>query len=593
MQAQKMVAAETMARAVQFDPQFVAPVRPRFPRELVLIPLAEGLLVEGTDEQQLLRGQATKTLLPRLLPLLDGTRTIAQLATELNDVAPGHIQQAIALLYTRGLLEDAAADPVMEAQQIDPHLLAFFRRHVDTTRVNRSALQAAERLQNSAVVVYGVGHETQRGQLAEQLRSAGIGSVTEAELGSALQFPTRYKHQLVVVLVVGDDDEAALTQLDEQCAQLGVAWLRVAVTNEAADLGPYFERGETACYRCFRIADAHKPASSAVTALQTKLWAAMLATEVIYLLSRIAPLATGVYVKRYDLQDWSAQALRFPRLPGCPNCRPVAGMEAGPINAAIVFEDAVRFPSRHLNDPKGHQVHYRVSNLDLAKDSKRYPNAAKVSLPAQEQLIQVPGSVLQHLPQAEPRKDAVAALHLESLASLLLLSGGIWHDDGPDAVKTVKPKRWAATGGNLGSVELYVAAYNVAGLAPGLYFYEVREHQLAQLSSLWTPEDAAQFIAQATGSSNCPDALILSVGATHRVASKYGAFAYRVINLDAGVALAQLQMVASSLGHSTRLAERWADDVIAEQLNLHDLSEAVTGAVYINGVRSAQGETEQ
>lgn len=589
MHAPKMVAAETMARAVQFDPQFAMPVRPRFLSELVLVPLPDGLLIEGTDEQQLLRGQAAKTLLPRLLPLLDGTRTAAQLATQLQDIAPAHIQQAIALLYTRGLLEDAAADPALDPQQFDPNLLAFLRRHVDTTRVNRSALQAAARLQQAEVVIYG-----DNSLLAQQLQQAGIGTVRAADFGQALEFQPSTNRKLAIVLVSGIEDHEALAQLDAKCARAGIPWLRVAVTPETqtADLGPYFERGETACYHCFRLTDAQFARGTAAAispedkTLHTKLWAAMLVAEVIYLLSRIAPSATGVHVKRYDLSDWSVQTLRFPKLPGCVYCRPVPRVGVGQINTAVIFEDAVRFPSRHLNDPKGHQVHYRASNLDLAKESKRYPNVAKITLPAQAELMQVPGNTLEHLPGAT-NNAATAPLHVEALASLLLFSGGIWHDEPPSAIKTVKPKRWAATGGNLGSAELYVAAYNVEGLEPGLYFYQVQEHLLACLSPGWGQSEVAAFIQQAAvnPTAETPDALLLSVGALHRVGSKYGAFAYRVINLDAGVALAQLQMMGSSLGLQTRLAERWADDIIAEHLQLQEPNEAVTGAVFLKGTR--------
>jgi SagB-type dehydrogenase family enzyme len=245
----------------------------------------------------------------------------------------------------------------------------------------------------------------------------------------------------------------------------------------------------------------------------------------------------------------------------------------------------VRFPSRHLNDPKNHQVHYHVSNLDLAKESKRYPSAEKISLPAQAQVAKVPGATLEHLPNAAPSKQASARLSIEALASLLLLSGGVWTEAQTALVKTLNPKRWAATGGNLGSVELYVAAHNIAGLEPGLYFYQVHEHQLARLSQGWGAEEVAAFIQQAVGSAGdeMPDALIISVAALYRVSQKYGSFAYRVVNLDAGVALAQLQMVASSQGVQTRIAERCADDVIADQLDLLDLAEAVTGAVLIYG----------
>lgn len=588
MQAQKMIPAAAMARAVQFDPQFAMPTRPSLPRELVVMPLANGLLIEGTDTPQVLRGQAAQSLLPRLFSLLDGTRTLEQLAAALPDVAATHIQQAVALLYTRGLLEDKATEPTLDPQRFDPQMLAFFRRHVDTTRANRSALEAAARLSNAEVVVYSTTGDQQRAEIVKKLRAAGLGAVTARDFGSAPTFSNEYANQLVIALVTGADDTAQLTALDAQCARLGVAWLRVAVQPEAAtaELGPYFERSETACYQCFRQVEGAVPSSVRVTRaeaeLQTKFWAAMLVTEVLYFLSRIGPLATGLQVKRYDLSNWSVQSLRYPRLPGCLNCRPVSGLSVGAMHTALVFEDAVRFPSRHLHDPKNHQVHYSASNLDLAKDSKRFPNVTKVPLPVPEQVMQVAGTTLEHLPGASSQKTA-APLTVEALASLLLLGGGVWSKEMEMPGKTVSPKRWAATGGNLGSVELFVAAYGVAGLEPGLYFYEVHEHQLARINSAGQAE-VADFIRAAVPSVGAapPAAMIISAGALYRVTQKYGSFAYRVINLDAGVALAQMQMVASSWDVQTRLAERWADDVIATQLDLRDLLEPVTGALLLN-----------
>ena len=115
----KLLEGNTMARAVEFDPQFQMPAQPRFPHELVVVPLEDGLLVEGTDVRQVLRGKATKNLLPHLLPLLDGTRTIGELKQALPQVPLTHISSAVALLYTRGLLEDSVADPQLDPATLD------------------------------------------------------------------------------------------------------------------------------------------------------------------------------------------------------------------------------------------------------------------------------------------------------------------------------------------------------------------------------------------------------------------------------------------------------------------------------------------
>src|SRR5262249_10266394 len=159
----------------------------------------DGLLVEGSDEQQVLRGQATRTLLPRLLPLLDGTRTLSQLMASLPEVPAGHTQQAVALLYTRGLLEDAGDDPEVDDGSFDPRTLAFFRRNVDATRVNRSAWQAARRVMNAEVVVYGDGEDSVA-YVTEGLRASGVRMVRRGDFGGQLTFAARLGAKLVVAL---------------------------------------------------------------------------------------------------------------------------------------------------------------------------------------------------------------------------------------------------------------------------------------------------------------------------------------------------------------------------------------------------------
>jgi len=598
MQGQRVVTAGAMATAVQFDPQFTVPVRPRFPRELVLVPLADGLLVDGTDELQVLRGRATKTLLPALIQLLDGGHSTEQLVSMLPDVPAEHVRQAIALLYTRGLLEDGSDDP-STAEAFDADTLSFFRRHVDVTRVNRSAWQAARRLLDAEVIVYATGGDEVQASVARQLRAAGVGKVSLANFNVPLTPGTQAGARLAVALVDGDDQREQLTWLDRQCGLVGIPWLRVAVNSAAgtADLGPYFDQDETACYECFRRVDQVPPGPAEVAAerdakLDARFWSGMLVVEAVSLLSRILPAATALSTVRFDLTNWTSQTLQFPRLPGCPNCRPLPGVEAGAVPTALVYESAVRFPSRHLIDPKQHQVHYRPSNLELALEGKRYPSLEKLALPERGQLARLAGNTLDHVSHAAV--PATTSLGLTELTSLLLFGAGIREAEPRGPVTWVKPKRWAATGGNLGSVELYVAALNVDGLEAGLYFYQTHEHVLARMLRGGTASDVAEFVRNAIDREDerMPDALILSVGALHRLAHKYGTFAYRITNLDAGVALAQMQMAGSSLGLRTRLARRWNDELIADWLDLNDLSEPVTGALLIHGHLEPEGRAQ-
>jgi AcrR family transcriptional regulator len=218
MNEQKVITAQAMGNAVRLDPQFAMPRKPFFSCDLVTIPLADGFLVDGTGDQQVLRGKATQTLLPRLLPLLDGTRTLDQIAESLPKFPQEAITNAIALLYTRGLLADSAADPDEPAlKEIDPQILAFFRRHVDVTRVNHSSLEALARLVHAQIALYALGPNADeaRALVEKQLRQAGIRHVQALVEGAEIDaaFEMLPGKRLVVVLITGPDDQARLQEI--------------------------------------------------------------------------------------------------------------------------------------------------------------------------------------------------------------------------------------------------------------------------------------------------------------------------------------------------------------------------------------------
>src|SRR5262249_25363155 len=153
-----------------------------------------------------------------------------------------------------------------------------------------------------------------------------------------------------------------------------------------------------------------------------------------------------------------------------------------------------------------------------ALDGKRYPSLEKIALPARDAIARLRGEALEHLSAAAP---ATASLDLAGLATVLLFGAGIRETDAKTAVKTLKPKRWAATGGNLGSPELFVAVHDVDDLAPGLYFYQAHEHVLARFVTGWRAIDAARFIDRVVDrDGETPNALIIATAALHRLAHK-------------------------------------------------------------------------
>jgi bacteriocin biosynthesis cyclodehydratase domain-containing protein len=433
--------------------------------------------------------------------------------------------------------------------------------------------------------------------MTELLKRAGVGFVEQFDLGDNLRrvIPERSSDlaPLLVVVLEGNEEPDILNRLDDQCAALGVRWLRAKLDVErlTAELGPYFERGETACYRCFRNGDfqardvesrRQRARSREPDELMRRAWADIVASEAIYLLSRIGPIVTRGTVVPYDLQTWEAQRLPVCRLAGCAPCRgDDVDNHTGPAPVALAYEDAVGFPSRHLVDPKAHQIHYHAHNLELAYQSKHYRSAPQFRLPAPSTL-------------PLPTADAIACLVDRSvehpthpltvarLATLLMFAAGLRsHASSSDG----KLRRWSPTGGNLGSVEAYVVVKAVDGLESGLYFYQADENTLAFLRGMEMSE-AAVFIAKAAPDAGDSGALIVLTAAYHRVAQKYGPFGYRVVHLDAGVAIAQLTAVGCGMGLKLALAD-CRNDFIEEEFELIPTGEMVTAAIHVYGGTNA------
>src|SRR5262245_8634146 len=78
------VAASGLSRMAGRVKELWLPRLPRFPEDFRFVPCADGVMVLGA-EVQTLRGESVGWVVDRIVPQLDGTRTIA----ELLEVLPG------------------------------------------------------------------------------------------------------------------------------------------------------------------------------------------------------------------------------------------------------------------------------------------------------------------------------------------------------------------------------------------------------------------------------------------------------------------------------------------------------------------------
>jgi SagB-type dehydrogenase family enzyme len=281
----------------------------------------------------------------------------------------------------------------------------------------------------------------------------------------------------------------------------------------------------------------------------------------VHLISRVGqtPAVSGCTV--FDLANWTQSTVGAYRRPGCPRCLPTdspAGAD-GPA-VAHVYEQAVQFPPREWLNPKDHQAHYKPANAYLQRYNKEYLAAPRIALNG-----------------GQP--DPAPGLTVADLSTLLLRTAGL-RDPGPSAVSE-QVSRWAPTGGNLGSVQAYLLALDVAGLAPGWYFYQRGDHSLARIRATSAVDGEAAAVCPVLAPRR-PAALIVLTAALGVVAAKYFDFAYRLICLDAGVALAQLVALADEHGLTARFADRWDDETLTEALRVDAIAEPVTAVIALD-----------
>jgi bacteriocin biosynthesis cyclodehydratase domain-containing protein len=204
----------------------------------------DALVLEHGHAAVVFAGAAARRLLPALLPLLDGTRTVAAIVAELGAAAEPAILNALRLLQRRGLLlegdgagasGDVAPDGGCDAAAL---FLAATGRGVTVATV-RHALAGAD--------VAVVGASPVAGTIADLLRRSGAEQTAQAgwDVGSG--------GAPFVVAVPAAHEVDRLAAWNRSAVASGTPWLQVLpFDGRFAAAGPLYVPGESCCYECYR-----------------------------------------------------------------------------------------------------------------------------------------------------------------------------------------------------------------------------------------------------------------------------------------------------------------------------------------------------
>jgi SagB-type dehydrogenase family enzyme len=177
----------------------------------------------------------------------------------------------------------------------------------------------------------------------------------------------------------------------------------------------------------------------------------------------------------------------------------------------------------------------RVLQELVKRSVKRYTHMRALELPRAELPRVELGDVL--AARRSCRAFGTRCLTIGELASCLHAAQGVPHG--------AEGRRMTPSGGALYPLELYVVAFDVATVSPGLYHYDPLKHTLEIIRT----GDLRQEIAEAMVFRECAGCgvLLLLTAMFWRTRCKYGLRGYRFALLEAGHAVQNALLAATAL----------------------------------------------
>jgi len=404
----------------------------------------------------------------------------------------------------------------------------------------------------------------------------------------------------LTVLVETADSAARSQEVARRCREEGIALLRVRAEQEAVTVGPYIDESFSPCLAC---ASADEPElGPSPDSSRRDIVIGLAARAVAALIARATVTHLPGDARRTDLATFTYSDRPVVSRPGCPVCS-VAGQGEPPAPVApsapvgARYEQSVAIPPAAFVDSKGHQQHYKPSNLRLQREFRDWPVCPRTPLPpADLERLDQPWPIAHPLTDDGAEPDVLARPTLSELATILALSVGVREPLGAeptgreqaDTAQTplsAKLRRWTAAGGNIGSVTAYVIVpergKNDGELAPGAYVYIERDHALALIGPAPGEQTGTQGVV--------PDgvgARIVLTGNVDKVARKYFSFALRIAVQDCGCSFEVIRLVADALGVPLRARARWDEQQIARELGTDPVREPACIVVDLGGSRA-------
>jgi bacteriocin biosynthesis cyclodehydratase domain-containing protein len=359
---------------------------PRLQPGIEFIPLShDSALLRSFAGTLMLSGEFVVAELPRLLPMLDGTRTVETLLANLGQDYQPELEELLRLMESKGLIV-AGTDGNGSSSAHSGERSYWMLDGGD-------ASAAAARLADAAVVLAGLGAVGVA--VAGELAACGVGRLTlvdpaavgpddvpagyapgdvgRARVEVALPAPAPSRRTSVTGVMAAVDAVPGWEQMVEEaslvvhcgdamtmagyactnaaCIRTGTPWVSARIDRRRAILGPFVIPGQTPCFTCFELrarANADHPGDHEALYSHWKrsvqppagwpllppvasIVGGMLALDVVRVLGGGHRSAMAGRILDIDLQTFTIRSHEILKLPRCPDCSRVTTRPLGKI----------------------------------------------------------------------------------------------------------------------------------------------------------------------------------------------------------------------------------------------------------------------
>lgn len=511
-------------------------------RGLVLVPVENGLIIEGGRRRHLLRGSATTHMLPslpRLVSLLDGNHGRQEIAQTLG-IDTLQLDEFLALLDKCGLLEQASGR-LGTCGETPDYVATFLSRTASTAHGHAEGDGSIAALARSGVMIVAPPGIRQR--VADDLSETGIGLVVTAD--RACEVPQSAVGAIAsctrgIVAVFDEGGGCKTDELAENVARWGsrgLPTLRFGSREGKLEIGPIFQGGHPACVDCFRRAlhaaargdtdgaDNWRPRTDASS--EEALAAGLVTTELLAILAGVTEPAPPRMLVRTTLPGCNTERFIVAPEACCPRC--AGGRSVTEAAAAEQYEWLESSEPAGLIPTRTAPLAGQRRSAWLARNDLAY--APRILLDdghASRGLARASG-YLRQLAGWRPVPTPGQALRMDPC-----------EDDVP-------------------SVQAYLLTNGGQGLPASLFKYNGLAHELRAVWSSQMP--LSRSMAGTDLDPSALDFAIVLVAAVGELRRRFGDSALRLSHLDVGAAAAQLSAAAKADGCDVTFASTWTSNL--------------------------------